>query len=187
MDNTDRDRPEEAPVTVTAPPAEVCAPTTRVAVARHSDMVYAIALTHTACVADAEDAFQEVFLAFHRKRPELRDAEHLKAWLIATAVNCARRVAASAWRRRTDPLEEGAAEPADQAQFTFQTERQDAVFRALRALPETYRTVLHLFYFEDLPSARIAELLGIGNGAVKMRLSRGRELLRRELEGVELT
>jgi RNA polymerase sigma-70 factor (ECF subfamily) len=42
---------------------------------------------------------------------------------------------------------------------------------------------MHLFYFEDLPIARIAELLDLELGAVKMRLSRGRELMRGQLQG----
>ncbi|MCW5952339.1 MAG: hypothetical protein KIT69_08790, partial [Propionibacteriaceae bacterium] len=48
--------------------------------------------------------------------------------------------------------------------------------------PESYRTVLYLFYFADQPVARIAELLDVGPAAVKMRLSRGRGLMRERLQ-----
>jgi RNA polymerase sigma-70 factor (ECF subfamily) len=158
-------------------------PATQAVVERYKDMVFGIALTHTRCRGDAEDAFQEVFLAYHRKQPECRSEEHRKAWLITTTLNCARRQASSSWRTRVVPL---APEDADRVRpevFHFATEEQDAVFTALGTLPETYRTVLHLFYFEDLPVARIADYLGLETGAVKMRLSRGRALMRHQLQG----
>jgi len=167
----------------TAPTAEVSATTTGSVVARYRDMVYAIALTHTRDKTDADDVFQEVFLAYHRKLPVVRDEEHRKAWLIVTAVNCAKQVTASSWRRKTVPLPVEGAEAAVPATFTFKTEQQDAIFRAMSALPEAQRTAMHLFYFEDLPIARIAELLDLELGAVKMRLSRGRELMRGQLQG----
>jgi len=149
-------------------------------IARYQSMVYGIAVTHTSCRADADDVFQEVFLAYHRKQPECHDEEHRKAWLITTTVTCARRVALSSWRTRVVPLT-----PADASAlpgtFRFATDEQNAIFRALAAIPVAYRTVLHLFYFEDQPVARIAEQLALEPAAVRMRLSRGRRLMRDQL------
>ncbi|MCA0253770.1 MAG: sigma-70 family RNA polymerase sigma factor [Actinobacteria bacterium] len=150
-------------------------------VARYESMVYGIAVAHTRCRGDADDVYQDVFLTYHRRQPECRSEEHRKAWLITTALNCARSVTRSSWRTRVVPLNPETAEPTDQ--FRFATEEQDALFGALRSLPETYRTALYLFYFADLPVARIAELLGVGAAAVKMRLSRGRGLMRDRLQG----
>ncbi|MCL2803419.1 MAG: sigma-70 family RNA polymerase sigma factor [Micrococcales bacterium] len=149
-------------------------------VQRYQDMVYGIALTHTSCQGDADDVFQEVFLAYHRKQPECRSEEHRKAWLIRTALICARRMAADSWRTRVVPLstEDLDAMP---AVFQFATEQQDAIFRALCSLPLSYRTVLYLFYFADHPAAQIAQELELELGAVKMRLSRGRKLMREGL------
>ncbi|MDR0366556.1 MAG: sigma-70 family RNA polymerase sigma factor [Bifidobacteriaceae bacterium] len=156
-------------------------PTTQQVVATYRDMVFAIALTHTECLGDAEDAFQETFLVYHRKRPSFNGDEHCKAWLIRTALNCSRQIASSSWRRRTEAL--GDADLAVADDFRFATETQDAVFRALKQVPEDYRAALHLFYFDDLPVAKIAVLLDISEAAVKMRLSRGRRLMRAQLEG----
>ena len=154
---------------------------TDAAVQTHGQMVYAICLTHTRCVADAGDVFQEAFLTYHRKQPACRDAEHLKAWLIRVTLNCARRVATDSWRTRIVPLTpamvNGLAETAQ-----FRTPEQRAVFRALSELPDTYRSVLHLFYIEDQPIAQIALALDIEPGAVKMRLARGRVMVREALE-----
>jgi len=144
-------------------------------VERYQQMVYAICLTHTCCRPDAEDVFQEVFLTYHRKQPQCNDEEHRKAWLITTTLNCARRVSGSSWHTRVQPLPD--TEPENEC-FRFDIEEYDELFAALTSIPETYRTVIHLFYFEDLPVKTIAEVLGEEPGAVKMRLSRGRTLLR---------
>ena len=164
----------------TEPPAEVM--DTHAVVLRYQRMVYGIALSHTGCRGDADDAFQEVFLAYHRRQLEFRSEEHRKAWLITTALNCARQIAGSSWRTRVVPLAPGAGEAAA-AQFEFATVQQNLVFRALRTLPIPYRSVLHLFYFEDLAITRIAEALGVSVPTVKMRLSRGRRMMRDQLTG----
>ena len=155
---------------------------TQSVVLRYQNMVYGIALTHTSCRGDADDVFQETFLAYHRRQPVCHDEEHRKAWLITTTLNCARRIAGDSWRTRVVPLTPQMAESLPET-FTFRTEEQDAIFRELCALPEIYRTVLHLFYFEDLPVARIAEVLKLEPATVKMRLSRGRARLRDRLAG----
>jgi RNA polymerase sigma-70 factor (ECF subfamily) len=148
---------------------------------RYGAMVNGVAVTHTACKGDAEDAFQEVFLTYHRLQPRCRSEEHRKAWLLRTTLNVSRRVAASSWRTRVVPLTADDPPAPAAAQFTFAVERQDTVFRALTRLPEGVRTVLYLFYFEDLPIAEVASLLGLEPGAVKMRLSRGRAEMRDQL------
>ncbi|MDR0782656.1 MAG: sigma-70 family RNA polymerase sigma factor [Propionibacteriaceae bacterium] len=151
---------------------------TAAVVARYQGLVYSICLTHTRSRSDADDAFQEVFMTYHRKQPVCSDEEHLKAWLINTTLTTTRRVAGSAWYKRVVLL--GMAE--DEAGF-FRSgvEEYDTLFHALMNLPEIYRTVIHLFYVEDLPIGRIAVVLRIEPGAVKMRLARGRLMLREAL------
>lgn len=151
-------------------------------VVRYQRMVYGIALSHTGCAGDADDAFQEVFLAYHRRHPGFRSEEHRKAWLITTTLNCARQISGSSWRTRVVPLAPGA-DGAAPAQFEFATLEQNLVFTALRTLPVPYRSVLHLFYFEDCAIARIAEALDLSVPTVKMRLSRGRRMMRDQLTG----
>ena len=155
------------------------APATAEAVERYHQMVYAICLTHTRCRGDADDVFQEVFLAYHRKQPVCHDEEHRKAWLIRTTLNLARRAATGSWRAR---VVLGATDEAGGDVFSFDVAEYDELFAALRGLPEAYRTVIHLFYFEDLPVTRIAALLGQSEGAIKTRLSRGRTRLREAMK-----
>jgi RNA polymerase sigma-70 factor (ECF subfamily) len=155
---------------------------TATAVERHESTVYGIAVAHTDCRDDADDVYQNVFLTYHRKKPLCNDDEHLKAWLIATTLNCSRQIAASSWRTRVTPIgPEHAAQAPER--FKFRTDLQQAVFWALNQLPESLKTTLYLFYFEDLPVAQIADILGLEQGAVKMRLSRGRAMMREGLQG----
>ncbi len=155
---------------------------THAVVLRYQRMVYGIAVSHTGCRGDADDAFQEVFLAYHRRHPEFRSEEHRKAWLITTALNCARQISGSSWRTRVVPLAPGSHDTAA-GQFEFETVEQNLVFQALQSLSAPYRTVLHLFYFEDLAIALIAEVLDLSAATVKMRLSRGRRMMRDRLTG----
>jgi RNA polymerase sigma-70 factor (ECF subfamily) len=147
-------------------------------------MVYGIALTHTSCREDADDVFQDAFLAYHRRRPRCRSEEHRKAWLITATLNCAKAVASSSWRTRVVPMTVDDIAGVAPAVFAFATEEQDAIFREMGKLPIDYRTAIHLFYFEDMSVAQIAGALDLTPGAVKMRLSRGRAVLRDRLQGV---
>ena len=165
------------------PPAEPLLPgDTHSVVERYERMVYGIAVSHTDCRGDADDVYQEVFLTYHRRQPEVNDEQHRRAWLITTALNCARRVRLSSWRTRVIPLDrtDTAAAPEE---FTLASDEQNVLFRALRSLSEIYRSVLYLFYFEDLPVAQIAVVLDVSPGTVKVRLSRGRAQMRDQLLG----
>lgn len=146
-------------------------------VERYAAMVYGIALTHVKNRADADDVFQEVFLAFCRRNIRFNDEEHRKAWLIRTALNCCKKNAFSAWRKRTCPLGENPS-PA----CTFVSAEENLVYAALCALPEKYRTVLQLFYYEGLSAEEIGRALRLRAGTVRMRLTRGRGLMRDRLK-----
>lgn len=180
MESSAESTDEDGPVLTPEPPAESLG--THDVVLRYQRMVYGIALSHTGCRADADDAFQEAFLTYHRRNLEFRSEEHRKAWLITTTLNCARQISGSSWRTRVVPLAPGREEAAP-AQFEFATVEQNLVYKALRTLPVPYRSVLHLFYFEDLAITRIAEALEVSVPTVKMRLSRGRRMMRDQLTG----
>ena len=64
----------------------------------------------------------------------------------------------------------------------FPTGESRELFAAVMALPEKYRLVIHLHYYEDEPVAKIARLLNLTESNVKVRLSRGRGMLREKLQ-----
>ena len=78
----------------------------RETVRRYSDMVYRLAFARTGNTADAEDVYQEVFLRYLRSDPQFTSEEHRKAWLLRVTINCAKKLHAAPWRRRTEPLSE---------------------------------------------------------------------------------
>ena len=145
------------------------------ALERYGNMVYRLALARTGNPADAEDVFQEVFLRLVRSEPQLENEEHLKAWLIHTAVNCSRSLWNSIVRRREEPLRPDAEIPEQPAA------EDSEVYDCVMHLPNKYRTVIHLFYYEDMPIESIGRALHISYAAAAKRLSRARELLRRDL------
>ena len=149
------------------------------AVERWGDLVWRLALGRTANVHDAQDVFQEVFLRYFRHEARLTSDEHRKAWLIRCTINRAKSLLTSPWRRHTAPLETA-------AHIGVEDEYRE-VYSAVLALPEKYRAVIHLFYFEGLSVAEIAADLNAPEGTVKSQLSRGRALLREALkEEIEL-
>ena len=145
---------------------------------RYQDTVYGLALARTGNRADADDVFQEVFLAYCQCGKVFRDEEHRKAWLLRTTINQSRRVTSSSWRQKTVPLSER-----EDAPVQFREPEENRVWEALQALAEDYRLPIYLFYFQELSTQEIAKALAIRPGAVRMRLTRGREQLREKLKG----
>lgn len=145
-------------------------------VEQYSMAVYRLAYARTGNREDAEDITQETFLRLVRTAPAFRDGEHCKAWLLRVAANCAVDLHRSPWRRRSVPLEEAeqmaAPEPAE----------EDGMLASILALPEEYRVVVHLYYYEDLSTGEIAKVLGKREGTIRTRLSRARAMLREDLQ-----
>ena len=147
---------------------------------RYQTTVFGLALAKTGSRADADDVFQEVFLAYFQSGKVFREEEHRKAWLLRTTLNLCRRVTQSSWRKKTVPL---TADADADTPVPFREPEENQVWQALAQLEETYRLPIYLFYFQALSTREIARVLSIRPGAVRMRLSRGREQLRALLKG----
>lgn len=144
----------------------------------YSDMVYGIALSHAANKADADDIFQDTFLVYFSKERIFNEEEHRKAWLIKVTLNCCKRRSHSIFRHSASSLDE-----CEQIGVTFESKEENAAFSAVRALPEKYRTVVYLYYFEEMTAKETAHVLGIKEDTVFTRLSRARTMLRQKLKG----
>ncbi len=143
---------------------------------QYADMIYRIAYVRTLNESDSQDILQEVFWRYIRAVPSFSDEGHCRAWFIRTAINCSKTLLTSAWRRHT----ELGAEPADE---TFsRMERDTEVYHAVMQLAPGLRTVVHLYYYEDCTTSEIAKLTGLSQSAVKSRLMRARDQLRRMLK-----
>ena len=148
--------------------------TIRQAVAEYSPMLLRLACTRLNSTADAEDAVQDAFLRLLTSRPEFRDREHEKAWLIRATLQRATDIRRKA-EARNIPLEDApeAAAPADSGR---------ELRAAVRALPAKYGAVIHLHYYEGYSIKEIGKLLGVPSATVGTRLARGRERLRQMLK-----
>ncbi len=144
-------------------------------------MVYGVAFRYTRNEADAEDVYSETFLTYFKKEREFNDEEHRKAWLIRVTINNAKTLLAN--RHYDEDIDEvpWAAEP----EKRFGTDDIEDLRAALGRLKEEYREALLLFYINDLSVKSIAQMLGVTENVVKIRLSRGRAKLREDLGGRE--
>lgn len=142
---------------------------------RYADMVYRLALNQMKNEPDAQDVFQEVFLRLVKSAPQFESEEHIKAWLIRVTINCSKTNLMSAWRRHTQALEN------DEC-IAEQKEESIGLLEELKKLPKKYRTVLYLFYYEELSIKEIAETTNQKEATIKSQLSRGRKLLKGELD-----
>ncbi|MCL2427360.1 MAG: sigma-70 family RNA polymerase sigma factor [Oscillospiraceae bacterium] len=139
---------------------------------KHSNMVYRLALSQTKNKSDADDVFQEVFFRYIRKEPSFLSDEHEKAWFIRVTLNCCKNLWTSAWMKKIVPLDES---------MPYLTGEQHDLMSELQKLPQKYMTVVHLHYYEDMSVNEISEVIGKSPSAVKMRLSRAREMLKEHL------
>ena len=142
------------------------------------DRLFAAAFQVCKNAADAEDAAQEALLRYHVSEKQFESGEHIRAWLIRVAINCAKNASRSFWRRNTVPLEDY------METLEFDSGESREIFEAVMGLPEKYRLVIHLYYYEDYTVAEIAGILGLTQSNVKVRLNRGRKLLKTTLQEV---
>ena len=139
---------------------------------RYHNMVYRLALSCTRSPQDAEDAVQTVFLKLLDGRTQPMPGKE-KAWLAQVTVNASRDILRANRRRSWEPLD---------ADIPFTQPEESALFDAVMALPDKYRAVVHLHYFEGYSYTETAQILRTSPSAVSMRLHRARKLLRSSLE-----
>lgn len=142
---------------------------------RYTDTVYRVAVHNTACIADAQDVTQDVFLRLLQSGKHFRDAEHMKAWMIRVTINLCRNLHRD--RARETPVPD--------VPETAQPDADMSVLDAVRALPEPQRNAIYLHYYEGYTASEIAGILGSRTNTVLSWLRRGRETLRITLGGLD--
>ena len=140
---------------------------------RYQNTVYGLALARTGNRADADDVFQEVFLAYCQCGKTFRDEEHRKAWLLRVTANRANSLAVSPWRKRSVPLEDV---------YSYSQPEESGLDAALAQLPPKYRAVIHLYYYEGYDTEETARILGRKPSTVRAQLTRARQALARLLK-----
>ena len=143
---------------------------------RYQDIVYRIAFTSCRNIADAQDITQEVFVRYLNKTPAIVSEEHLKAWLIRVTVNVSKNLLRSAWHKTTVPFDE------QETPYIEEPSGTDT-YHAVLSLPEKYRSVVMLYYFEDYSVREVAHILRRTETSIQTQLQRARVMLKSKLEG----
>ncbi len=146
------------------------------AVNRNNQRLFLIALSFTKNTYDAEDILQNVFVKLLKYPKSFSDNEHLDKWLTTVCVNESKNYIKLPFRYHKD---------IDDCDFVsgtnFDCTTQIDLYNAVMKLSKKERTVIHLFYYEDLSIKDIAKMLKIKESAVKTRLNRARANLKEQL------
>ena len=145
------------------------------AVNTYSQSLLKIAYTYMKSTTDAEDIVQDAFIQYLRSAPEFENGEHEKAWLIRVTINLCKNSLKSSWRTKRTELDENLPSSLN--------EDEGFLLSEVLKLPEKFRTVIHLHYYEGYAIKEIAEIIGQNPSTVGVWLKRGREQLKRILEG----
>lgn len=143
---------------------------------RYQDNLYILAFNICKNAEDAKDVVQDTFMQYHMIKKEFENEQHIRAWLIRVTVNKAKNMNRTFWRKNKVSLEEY------MDTLEFATPESGELFETVMRLPEKYRIVVHLFYYEDYSVHEIADILKLSESNVKVRLSRARVLLRETLQ-----
>lgn len=144
--------------------------------ALYQNNLFAAAFNICKNTQDAEDVVQDTFVQYYTTKKEFEDEQHIRAWLIRVAVNKAKNITRTFWRRNKVSIEDY------METLTFETPEAENLFETVMQLPEKYRIVIHLYYYEDYAVSEIAHILKLSESNVKTRLSRGRAMLREVLK-----
>jgi len=138
---------------------------------RHRQTVYRVCYAYMKNPADTEDAVQDTFVQMIRKGPVFENEEHEKAWLIRTAENVCRNVLRYWWRRHEDIDDHYDLQSPDHSEA-------DSLMQTVMALPDKYKTVVYLYYYEGYSSAEIAGMLGRPQSTIRNYMTEARRLLK---------
>ena len=142
----------------------------------YADKLYRIALSNLQHQEDASDIVHDVFIKYLNTAPAFKDAKHQEGWFVTVTVNACRDLLKKKAHRSYTPIEEV-------HNLKAEEKEESDIVSFLSQLPEKYREVIILHYLEDYSVSETAKLLKISQSAVKMRLSRGRELLKNIMKG----
>lgn len=145
---------------------------------QYSTVLFRLSMVRMQNREDAQDVVQDTFLRLLtqvKKGKTFREEEHLKAWLLTVATNRGKSILTMAWNRKTEGMEvlNDMAAP---------EQKTDYAYEYVMRLPEKYRVAINLFYYEQLTTEQIAEIMKTKPATVRSYLHRGREKLKKMME-----
>lgn len=149
------------------------------AIEQYSDMVRRLCMIHLKNYADTEDIFQTVFLKYVLSSAAFENEEHEKAWLIRVTINACKDLLRNFFHSHVTSLDEI---------WEYSTEMQEdhrEVLEAVLSLPQKYREIVYLHYYEGCTAPEISQILGKKVNTIYTLLTRSRQMLREKLGGEE--
>lgn len=143
-------------------------------VEKYSNMVYRLAYFYTNSKYDADDIYQDVFLKYLQNQKQFENEEHKKAWLIKVTINSCKKMWISSWKRKIISL--------NNDEIKFEMEEDIGLYNEIKKLPKKYRTVIHLFYYEQYSIKDISEILRQKESTIRTWLTRARKLLKNQIK-----
>ena len=130
----------------------------------------------------AEDAVQEVFIKAYRYISEFRKESSEKTWLTSIAINICKNYVRTSWFRKVQIGIEKIEMCNTLEDELINQINQSELLKQVMDLPIKYREVILLYYYQDFKINEIAEILGISESSIKMRLNRARKKLKDDFE-----
>jgi len=154
-------------------------------VEKYSDLVYKICMTklYNYDKSSVADACQNVFLNYLKNKPNFKDENHEKAWFVRCSINCCTDIYR---KQKYNTMHE---EDFEIEQISYDFDLTDEIgeidgplYEILSVLPDKIKYAVYLFYIEEYKTEEIAKILKTTSSAVRMRLKRGREILKDKLQ-----
>lgn len=142
----------------------------------HKDTIYRVCFTYMKNASDTEDVIQETFYKLIKSGTGFNDTEHEKAWLIRTATNLCKDTLRHWWRKRES------LENYENLQGNREFEVDDT-FSVVMDLPDKYKTVIYLYYYEGYNSVEISKILHKPQSTIRYTLLQARKILKEKLGG----
>ena len=142
-------------------------------ISKYADLVFRLCIVYLKNEADAEDAFQDIFIKLFEKNPKFNDEEHIKAWLIKCTTNHCKNILGSYWNRFRVSM--------DNIVLPIEDKEDNELVRFVMKLPFKYKSVIYLYYYEGYNSLEISKILNLKEATVRTQLKRGREILKKDL------
>lgn len=146
-------------------------------VEQYGDMVLRLSYTYLKNKADAEDVVQDVFLKIMEKHPDFNDKAHEKSWIMKVTVNTCKNKLNLFWNRNKRSMDE-VAETAVCDTYDIDSN----VLKAVMSLPDKYRIVVYMYYYEEYSTPDIAKIIGKSEATVRSLLHRARNRLKEMLK-----
>lgn len=143
---------------------------------RHFQSVYRICYIFMQNSADAEDCTEDTFVKAITSKQVFNDEHHERAWLTVTAKNICRDKLKNWWNKKTEPLE------AYEETLPAKETPSDSVLEAVMALPDKYKDIVFLYYYEGYQTDEIARMLRRPHSTVRNQLRDARGKLKNILE-----